>query len=484
MLGIVLQFGNRLNTAGNATKRKAGAFSLDSLLKLNQAKAFDKKTTFLHYIVLIVQRNNDLLLNFVDDLPTVPKADKIYWDQCLSDLEEVENQLENVRRISLHEARNKKLKVSQDTHRDDDSLADMDMTLEEEVEALRSTRTGLFTLSAIKQVSALRDQVEVTGRKFMRLLAYFGEDDKKIQPHVLFNIFSVFCRDFTKAKEEVFANVKKRMREERKKNRAHTPGAKNGKPPTGPDRHGNPMMRSSSLQPNLGKVLKDFQNSTLNGSGKQQQKQPPRSTQGQRVQEQSRDAGSDKRPEPHPYQVKQVAAKVTNSAHVTRKTPTDSANRYESGIDVPEEPVPQGMQESGRFEELAIPESTDSKIQVTSAPPSATDPARDNIRQKARRKMQIVSGRTTPVVSNTSNTNSIHKNQPTTYEVRTPEPKSLYRSPEPSASIRQTPPSEVNKNTVSPQPGAAAPRSAPPKLSSRHMMRHKRRMEAQRQSAT
>jgi hypothetical protein len=197
LFGFILTFGNRLNMAGsggNVNTRKTGAFSLDSLLKLHQAKAFDKKTTFLHYLVLIVQRNNELLLNFKDDLPTVFKADKVFWDQCLTDLEEVENQLENVRKIALyqaHQARQARIyQVKRRKQRDDDgneslSEGEASLTLEEEVEALRATPVGLFTLSAIKYVSSLRDRIETTKSKFFRLLEYFGEEDKKKQPHEL-----------------------------------------------------------------------------------------------------------------------------------------------------------------------------------------------------------------------------------------------------------------------------------------------------------
>ncbi|OEU11034.1 actin-binding FH2, partial [Fragilariopsis cylindrus CCMP1102] len=191
LLGIILQFGNRLNTAGANSKRKAGAFSLDSLSKLSQAKAFDKKTTFLHYIILIVQRNNELLLKYYDDIPTVLEADKVFWDQCQQDLEEVENQLENVRRIALHESRAK------------DHLGEMELTLEEEVVALRATPTGMFTLGAIKQVSALREKIEHTKVKCKRVQDYFGESGKDTEPQEIFSAFSSFTRDFRKAKEEV-----------------------------------------------------------------------------------------------------------------------------------------------------------------------------------------------------------------------------------------------------------------------------------------
>lgn len=223
LLGIVLQFGNRLNTAGSGEQNKAGAFTLDSLLKLNQAKAFDKKTTFLNYIVLIVQRNNELLLKFDDDIQGVITAERVYWDQCVSDLEDVENQLENVRRISLHEAKKKAgHRTPKKKDNDDDSIVDdKGMSLEEEVAALRSTQTGLFTLSAIKEVSALRDKVDNTVVKFDKLLEYFGEHESgaKKQPHELFAIFSKFARDFKKAHEEVTKKQKKKEREERKKQR-------------------------------------------------------------------------------------------------------------------------------------------------------------------------------------------------------------------------------------------------------------------------
>lgn len=217
LLGIVLNIGNRLNTAGAAGKRKAGAFSLNSLLKLSQAKAFDKKTTFLQYVILVVQRNNEILLNFKDDIPTALKADKVYWDQCLSDLEDVENQLENVRRMALYQARlaqtyqlQKKKPQGDD---DDESLSDASMTLEEEVEALRASAIGLFTLGAIKKVSALRDKVEATKTKFAKLLEYFGEEHRRdMQPHDLFAVFATFSRDFDSAKEKVIADEKRKVR--------------------------------------------------------------------------------------------------------------------------------------------------------------------------------------------------------------------------------------------------------------------------------
>jgi len=262
LLGIVLNIGNRLNTAGNSSKSKAGAFTLESLLKLSHAKAFDKKTTFLQYMVLIVRRNNEILLNFKDDLPTVLKADKVFWDQCLNDLEEVENQLENVRRMALHQAhiinrhklrkRNKKKEVH-----DEDSLSEVEMSLEEEVDALRATRLGQFTLVAIKRVSTLREKVELTNRKFARLQEYFGVDEKRaeMQTHELFNIIVQFCKDFDKAREHVEAEAKKQMREDRKLQQKNGNSSSNTLKKSNKNNKSSKMLKASSFQPHLSRQM-------------------------------------------------------------------------------------------------------------------------------------------------------------------------------------------------------------------------------------
>mmetsp|Transcript_8585 Transcript_8585/g.9836 ORF Transcript_8585/g.9836 Transcript_8585/m.9836 type:complete len:340 (+) Transcript_8585:589-1608(+) len=132
------------------------------------------------------------------------------------------------------------------------------MTLEEEVELLRATEIGLFTLNAIKQVSGLREKVETTQAKFTALLEYFGEEDKQeMQPHDVFNIIVTFCRNFEKAKEQVSENMKKKMREERKNKRANSEPFLVVKKKTFQRKNSAPL-RASSHQPNMGKVVKDL----------------------------------------------------------------------------------------------------------------------------------------------------------------------------------------------------------------------------------
>jgi hypothetical protein len=170
-------------------------------------------------LCLLFSGTNEDMLHFKDDVSTALKADKIYWDQCLSDLEDVENQLENARRMALYQARLAQMYRLQQTNKpkggDNESLSDASMTLEEEVDALRSSGVGLFTLSAIKKVSILRDKVEATKVKFAKVLEYFGEEHRRdLQPHDLFDIIATFSRDFDEAKDAVIAEAKKKKREE------------------------------------------------------------------------------------------------------------------------------------------------------------------------------------------------------------------------------------------------------------------------------
>lgn len=278
LFGIVLNIGNRLNTAGPGQKRKAGAFSIKSLLKLNETKAFDNKTTFLHYVVLVVQRNSEALLDFKDDLPTVPKADKIYWDQCVSELEEVETQLENVRKLALNEAKSNEIKYklpkakSSNADNDSDDISVESMSLEDEVSLLRSTKTGMFALSAIRKVSQLRERVDMAKEKFSRLLKYLGESsDSKMQPHELFEIITKFCRTFDAVRADVERMEKAKKRDEKKDNdipeksdrlkpiqEKQSPVSQKASHP----QKSSPFLRSSSHQPNMGSVISDMKRAT------------------------------------------------------------------------------------------------------------------------------------------------------------------------------------------------------------------------------
>ena len=52
-------------------------FTLDSLLKLQSAKAFDKKTSVLQFVITLIYRNDENCLSFPDDLANVGNASRL-----------------------------------------------------------------------------------------------------------------------------------------------------------------------------------------------------------------------------------------------------------------------------------------------------------------------------------------------------------------------------------------------------------------------
>lgn len=80
VLKTILKVGNQMNTGGQQQK----GFTMDSLLKLQGAKAFDNKTSILQYVITLVGRNDPDWLLFPDDLKNVAPAARIHIDSVLN----------------------------------------------------------------------------------------------------------------------------------------------------------------------------------------------------------------------------------------------------------------------------------------------------------------------------------------------------------------------------------------------------------------
>ncbi|CAM9203099.1 unnamed protein product, partial [Ascophyllum nodosum] len=93
LLGIILKLGNQLNE-GQTT-----GFTLDSLLKLNTAKAFDKKTSILHYLVILAKRNDPSLLDFKDDLKHVFPASRLLISTVTTELGDLNKAFASFKRV-------------------------------------------------------------------------------------------------------------------------------------------------------------------------------------------------------------------------------------------------------------------------------------------------------------------------------------------------------------------------------------------------
>jgi len=226
LLAIILKVGNQLNHGND----DAHAFTLESLLKLNQAKAFDRKTSILHYLVMLVKRNDESLLKFKEDISSVVKAEKVAYDQTVvHEIKKLEKELESVESIALSEAEKVKeenggtassrmsvgdlagqkttlVRTSSGiTHHDKATILGGDMSL---------TPIGRFTLDANAAVEETQVYVSKVTKKFRDVLRYFGEE-KSMAPMQFFMTLSAFTRAFDQALDDVTKTEKKKAREKR-----------------------------------------------------------------------------------------------------------------------------------------------------------------------------------------------------------------------------------------------------------------------------
>lgn len=175
-----------------------------------QAKAFDKKTSVLHYLVKLMKRNDDSLLAVRDDLSHVKDAELVVLDSLVADMKALKEEIEPIR-----------LTVTAQAERLQEAGQLVQMSLKELAEQKTSVRTVAsvpqynkidhhtgrtpmerFAINASFQIDdaiLISDKVK---EKFERLLEYFGEDGN-MASNDFFGTFNAFLADFGKAVETV-----------------------------------------------------------------------------------------------------------------------------------------------------------------------------------------------------------------------------------------------------------------------------------------
>ncbi len=90
VLKAVLKIVNQLN---DDPKEKCAGITVDSLLKLSNSKAFDKKTSVLQYIITVIYRHDQDVLLFPDDLKHLVDAAKLTLESINSERTALESEL-------------------------------------------------------------------------------------------------------------------------------------------------------------------------------------------------------------------------------------------------------------------------------------------------------------------------------------------------------------------------------------------------------
>ena len=223
VLKTVLQVGNQMN--GNQSNV---GFTLDSLLKLSSAKAFDKTTSLLTYIIMIIHRNDEDCLKFPEDVQSAQEASRLATGLLQAEFDALKSAL---------------LKTYKDVDILSSSIGTAFPTL------------AAFLVQATRDMQALEARLEGIAHKFRNVLIYFGETASTTSD-TFFSTLSKFVSEFSAARD---AFLKKKLVEESKAARAAlsaTKAASKGTPALedgpGKENRGQSVKRSARDRQTIG----------------------------------------------------------------------------------------------------------------------------------------------------------------------------------------------------------------------------------------
>lgn len=197
LLVFALRLGNTLNTDGSG--ESASAITLDSLLKMHEAKAFDKQTSVLHYLVSIIENNDKDVLDVKKDLEPAKKAERIVVESLKKSLADLFDGLDTVNEMGMEEAQRQ-------------AKGNVDKKIVVDVNSvLAQTNIGQFAISADVRLKVLGAELNEAVKACSCLLKYFGED--AVMPSdVFFSTLNGFIAMFGTALEDIRRREKAKAR--------------------------------------------------------------------------------------------------------------------------------------------------------------------------------------------------------------------------------------------------------------------------------
>eukprot|EP00980_Cylindrotheca_fusiformis_P027235 scaffold19459_cov135-Cylindrotheca_fusiformis.AAC.3 len=221
LMAMILTVVNQINTGGEGNM--AIGFTLDALLKLNEAKAFDKKTSVLHYVVKLVKKNNESLLTFSNDISFVIPAESVLLDALGSDVKALGEELVGVHKTvqdeaqRLEEAGELKPMSLEDLKEQKTTVRQVGKVSQFNKIDHHTGRTSMerFTVNAHYSCEQANASIEDVKKKYIALLNYFGEDEN-MPTGDFFGILRRFMREFQKAMEQVEAIENKEAKEKKR----------------------------------------------------------------------------------------------------------------------------------------------------------------------------------------------------------------------------------------------------------------------------
>ncbi|KAL7495540.1 hypothetical protein ACHAWT_005507 [Skeletonema menzelii] len=180
LMAMILMLGNQINTGGSGSM--AHGFTLDALLKLDEAKAFDKKTSVLQYLVKLVKGNEPDLLNVHEEMPSIGPAESVVVETLVSELKELNDQLQKVKSTATTEGTKMRENTPSPTgleklRQQRTKIKDVDgVNMYNQTETIHLTIMEKFVVYAEKCTKEAFSRIDEVQENFKGVLAYFGEN--------------------------------------------------------------------------------------------------------------------------------------------------------------------------------------------------------------------------------------------------------------------------------------------------------------------
>jgi len=213
LMAMILTVVNQINTGGEG--KLAMGFTLDALLKLNEAKAFDRRTSVLHYLVKLVKKNDESLLTFAEDISSVIPAENVLLDGLTGDIKSISEELGGIIGIVQQHA-DRKENAGDPALESLPSGDDQTISISGDVDSNKpdhlTGRTSMerFIVSAKKACTQASESIDNIKKKYNALLQYFGEDENMATAD-FFGTLRRFMTEWNTAVDQVKAIEKREV---------------------------------------------------------------------------------------------------------------------------------------------------------------------------------------------------------------------------------------------------------------------------------
>jgi hypothetical protein len=180
--------------------------TVESLLKLSTAKAFDKKTSVLQYVIMLITRHYADALQFPDDLKYLFDVSRLSLDTIISEKNLLENELKIHIEALKKVLQTRSINPTSTIEKSEGTDSSLTVTSSDGESAIIANRNMLETLDSFESrlrplCMELNQRTTTLNQKYQNILNYFGEDSK-LSCQEFFQTLSRFVTDFISTRDQ------------------------------------------------------------------------------------------------------------------------------------------------------------------------------------------------------------------------------------------------------------------------------------------